>query len=85
MPLRRARSRLEQPKEWTYPYREKRQDCEQPGWQVPVGGECGETSNWQIRVDDAWKDKDEPEEAEAVQVSDGALRSDEVHRLVTIL
>jgi hypothetical protein len=73
--------RDEQPKERTYPYREKRQDGEHPGCQVSVGGERGEASGWQIRADDAWKNKDEPEEAEAVQRSDGALRCDQVHRL----
>jgi hypothetical protein len=30
------------------------QDGEHPGCQVPVGGERGEASDWQIRVDDAW-------------------------------
>src|SRR6266403_1641841 len=67
-----------QPKERTYPYHEKRQHGEHPGCQVPVGGERGEASDWQIRADDAWKDKDEPEEAEAVQRSDGALRRDQI-------
>jgi hypothetical protein len=32
-------------------------------------------------ADDAWKDKDEPEEPEAVESSDGAVRCDPVHRL----
>src|SRR6266853_343862 len=67
----------EQPKEWTYPYREKREDGEYPGCQVPVGGERGEASR-QI-ADDTWKNKNEPEEAEAVQRSDGAMRFDLVH------
>src|SRR5467141_1242568 len=64
----------EQPKEWTHPYREKRGDGEHPGCQVPVGGERGEASG-QI-ADDTWKNKDEPEEAEAVYGSDGAMRFD---------
>jgi hypothetical protein len=42
-----------------------------------VGSERGEAS-WQI-ADDTWKDKDEPEEAEAVQSSDGAMRFDLIH------
>src|SRR2546427_8414255 len=67
----------EQPKEWTYPYREKREDGEHPGCQVPVGGERGEARG-QI-ADDTWKNKDEPEEAEAVYGSDGAMRFDLVH------
>jgi hypothetical protein len=41
-----------------------------------VGGERGEASGGQIRADYARKDKDEPEEAEAVQGSDGAMRFD---------
>ena len=44
----------------------------------PVGGERGEAGG-QIVTDDTWKDKDEPEESEAVQCSDGALRCDHVH------
>src|SRR6202008_414314 len=71
----------EKPEQRTYPYREKRQDGEQPGCQVPVGSERGEASGGQIRTDDPRKDKDEAEEAEAVQRSDGALRCDQVHRL----
>jgi len=35
----------------------------------PVGGERGEASDWQIRADDAWKDKDEPEEAKLCSVA----------------
>src|SRR5438270_6499374 len=72
--------RDEQPKERTYPYREKRQDGEHPCSKVPVGGESGEASG-DIRADNTWKDKHQPEEAEAVQRSDGALRCDEIHRL----
>src|SRR6266568_1344178 len=44
-----------------------------------VGGEHGEVGG-QIGAYDARKDEDEPEEAEAVQSSDGALRCDPVHR-----
>ena len=69
----------EQPKERTYPYREKRQHGQQPGCQVAVGGERGETSG-QVGADDARKDKDEPEEAKAVQSRDNAVRFDSAHR-----
>ena len=65
----------EQPKDRTYPYREKRQDREHTGCQVPVGRECGKARG-QIGPDDAWNDKHESEEVEAVQSSDGALRCD---------
>ncbi|MGA9978976.1 MAG: hypothetical protein WBQ08_10115 [Candidatus Sulfotelmatobacter sp.] len=68
-----------QPKERTYSHREKREDGEHSGCQVPVGGERGEAGGGQIRADYAWKDKDEPEEAEAVQGSDGAMRFDLTH------
>ena len=44
-----------------------------PGRKVAVGGERGEAGG-QMWPDDAWKDKDEPEEAEAVQSGDGAVR-----------
>ena len=70
----------EQPKERTYPYRKKRQDGEHSSCEVAVGGERGETSG-QIGTDDAWKDKDEPEEAKTVQGRDDAVRFDPVHRL----
>src|SRR3984893_16157911 len=70
----------EQPKERTYAYGEKRHDCQHPGCKVTVGSEGGEASR-QIGADDARNDEDEPEEAEAVQNSDGALRLDLVHRL----
>ncbi len=50
------------------------------GDEVTIGGELRE-ARWQIGTDDARKDEDEPEEAEAVQRSDGALRVDPVHRL----
>ena len=46
----------------------------------PVGGERGEAGG-QIGADDAWKNEDQPEEAEAVQSRDGALRFKPVHRL----
>src|SRR6266849_932576 len=55
----------ERPKERTYPYREKRQHGQHPGCEVAIGGEGGEASR-QIGADDAGKDEDEPEEAEAV-------------------
>jgi len=45
-----------------------------------VGGERGEAGR-QIGADDAWKDKDKPEEAEAVKSGDGALRIDSIHHL----
>jgi hypothetical protein len=63
-----------------YPYRKKRQDGQHRGCQVAVGGERGEAGG-QIGAHYAWKDKDEPEEAEAMQSSDGALRFDVAHRL----
>jgi hypothetical protein len=47
------------------PYREKGQYGQDPGCKVAVGGEHGEASG-QVGADDAWKDKNEPEEAEAV-------------------
>jgi hypothetical protein len=70
----------QQPKERTCVYRQDRQESQQPGCQVAVCGEGGEGSG-QIRADHARKDKDEPEEAEAVQSSDSALRFNPVHRL----
>jgi hypothetical protein len=72
--------RQQQPKEWANPHREKRQDGQKPGCQVAKGGERGEISR-QIGADNAWKDKDKPEEAEAVQSGDGAVRIDPVPRL----
>jgi hypothetical protein len=62
----------EQPKERTYPYCEKREDGQHPGCQIPVSGDVGQARG-QIGADHAWKDDDEPEEAEAVQSSDGAF------------
>jgi len=67
-------------KERTYPYREKGQQGQDPGCKVAVGGARGEVSR-QIGADELWKEKDQPEEAEAVQSSDGALRFNPVHRL----
>ena len=64
----------------TYPHREKRQNGQHPSCKVAVSGERCEASR-QIGADDAGKDEDEPEEAEAVQGSNGALRFDPVHRL----
>src|ERR1051326_5419925 len=55
----------EQPEERTNSYGEKRQDGQHPGRKVPVGSERGEASG-QIGTDHSWKDKDEPEKAEAV-------------------
>jgi len=71
--------RDEQPKEWTYPYGKKRQDSEYAGRQVPVGGECGEADR-QIRTCNAGQYKDQPEKAETVQGSNGALGFDLIHR-----
>ena len=42
-----------QPKEWTYPHREKRQHSQHSGCKVPVGSEGGEASG-KISTDDAW-------------------------------
>ena len=69
----------EQPKERPYPDSQKRQDGKQPGREVTVSGEVGETGR-QI-AGNARKDEDQPEEAKAVQGSDSALRFDPVHRL----
>src|ERR1700688_3773053 len=69
----------EQRKEWANPHREERQDRQQPGCQVTVSGERREASG-NIGTNHARKDKDEPEETEAVQSSDGALRFKPVHR-----
>ena len=69
----------EQPKQRTYPHREQRQHGQHPGCEVAIGGERGEAGG-QIGADDAGNDEDEPEEAEAVQSGDGALRFDPVHR-----
>ena len=55
----------EQPKQRTYPDREKCQHGEQPGGEVPIGGESREGGR-QMRADHTWKDEDEPEKAEAV-------------------
>ena len=69
----------EQPKERPYPYGEKRQDGQHSGCKVAISGERGEASR-QARADDAWKNKNQPEEAEAVQSSDDTLRFEPVHR-----
>jgi hypothetical protein len=63
----------EEPKERTYSDREKGQQGQNSGCKVTVGGERGEASR-QIGADDAGKNKDEPEEAEAVYSSDDAVR-----------
>ena len=55
----------EQPEERTNSYGEKRQDGQHSGCEVAVGGECGKAGR-QIGSDDTGKDKDKPEEAEAV-------------------
>src|SRR5215469_3790519 len=70
----------EQPKERPYSYCQKRHNGEHPSCQVPIGGERGETGG-QIGADDARKDKDQTEEAEAVQGGYGALCFDQAHRL----
>src|SRR5260370_38664617 len=71
----------EQPKEWTYPYREKRKDRQHPGCQVSVGGERGKARG-QI-ADDTWKNKDEPEEAEAGYGTEGTFCCNQVLRFHT--
>jgi hypothetical protein len=55
----------EQPEQRTNPYGERRQGGQHAGGKVPLGGERGEACR-QIGADDAWKKKDEPEEAEAM-------------------
>ena len=50
------------------------------GREVAVSGEGGEIRR-QVGADHAGKHEDEPEEAEAVQRGDGAMRFDPVHRL----
>ena len=70
----------EQPEHRTYPDREKRQHGQHPGREVAIGGESGEAGG-QVRADDAGHNEDQPEEAEAVQRRDGAVRADPVHRL----
>src|SRR5689334_24248504 len=69
----------ENPKERTYPDRQKRQDGKQPGHEVTVSGEVAETSR-QI-AGNARKDEGQPEEAKAMQGRDSTLRFDPVHRL----
>ncbi len=44
-------------------------------------GSVGSEASGQIGTDDAREDEDEPEEAKAVERSDGAVRLDAVHRL----
>ena len=70
----------ERPEERTYSYQEKGQESQDSGREVAVGGKHGETGG-QIGPHDAWNQKDEPEEAEAVQRCNCALRIDAVHRL----
>src|SRR4029077_1459519 len=70
----------EEREERTYPYREKCQDGEYPCCEVAIRGELSEASG-QIGADDSGKDKDQPEEAEAVQSGDGPLRFNPVHCL----
>src|SRR5262249_16517072 len=53
---------------------------QQPRREVAVGGETREAGG-QVGADDAGNEEDEPEEAEAVQRRDGALRLHRVHRL----
>src|SRR5262249_27256133 len=69
----------EKPEQRTYSHREERKHSQDRGCQVPIRGERGEASGQ--AADNAWKDKHQPEEAKAVQGCDGALRSDQVHRL----
>ena len=70
----------EQPKEGTHPRREKRQHRQHSGGKVAIGCELSEVHR-QIGTDHTRNNEDQPEEAEAVQSSDGALRFDLVHRL----
>ena len=70
----------EQPEERADSYCEKRQESEYPSCEVSISGEGGKARR-QIRTDDAWNEKDQAEEAEAVQRSDGALRSNLVYCL----
>jgi len=70
----------EGPEERTYSYREKRQESQDSGREVTVGGKHSETGG-QIGTDDAWNQKDESEEAKAVQRCDRALRTESVHCL----
>src|SRR6266849_2421516 len=70
----------EQPEKRAYPHREKRQHGQHSGREVAIGSEGGEAGR-QVGTYNTRKDEDEPEEAEAVQSSDSALRCDPVHRL----
>jgi hypothetical protein len=55
------------------------QPIQHAGREVTIGSEHREARG-QIGADDAWKEEDEPEEAEAVQRSNGALCFHRVHR-----
>src|SRR5262249_50845543 len=61
----------EEPKNRPYPGREKGQDGQQSGSQVPIGREGSEASG--KVANDAWKNKDKSEEAKAVQSGDGSV------------
>ena len=69
----------ESPKKRTDPHGEKRQDGQDSGCKVSVGGKHCEAGG-QIGAYDALKDKYQAEEAEAVQSCDGPLRFQPVHR-----
>jgi CO/xanthine dehydrogenase Mo-binding subunit len=68
----------EEPEQRAHPDREKRQHGQHPGRQIGIGGE-GAEARGQV-ADDPVEDEDEPEEAEAVQGRDRAMRLDAVHR-----
>lgn len=68
------------PEQRTYPSGEKRQNGQHSGRKVSVGCKDGEARR-EVRTDNPWKNKDEPEEAKAVHGSDDAMRIDPVHRL----
>ena len=68
----------ERPEERTHPYGEKREEGQHAGREVTIGGEGGKACGQM--ADDAWKDEDEPEEAEAVQGGDGAVGFEPAYR-----
>ncbi len=69
----------EQPKERTYPHGEQGQDGQYSGYKVAISCERGEASG-QAKTDDAWKNKNKPEEAKAMDSSDDTLRFKPFHR-----
>src|ERR1700677_2419619 len=69
----------EEPEERTHSCREERKHGQYSSYKIAIGCK-GSKARGQVGADDAWKNEDEPEEAEAVHRGDDPQRLEPAHR-----